>query len=199
MLIKKTLMKQIIDSKNIFMAFFFAMIITQSIAANAATDVKTDTYKDADVYLRFIQLTPGQIGSFYEGREFSKAAVEKLMASCYVTVIIKNRSNDYLWVDISKWEFIQNGKKIIQQDREYWNRQWDEINLKRAHRSTFSWTLMPAERNLYPLEDVGGRIPIPMQTKPFTVVLNFPTGENKQGKMKTVKIDNVICKQDDKT
>jgi len=154
-------------------------------------------YQDDDVYLRFIQLTPHQIGSFYEGREFKKAAVDKLTASCYVTVIIKNRSDDFLWIDIAKWEFIQNGRKIIQQDRTYWNKQWDEINLKQAHRSTFNWTLMPAERNLYPHEDVGGRIPIPMQTKPFTVVLNFPTGENKQGKTKTVKMENVICKLDD--
>jgi len=155
-------------------------------------------YTDDDVYLRFVQLTPSQIGSFYEGREFNKKAVELLMASCYVTVIIDNKSDDFLWIDIARWDFIQNGKKIIQQDRKYWAKKWDEINLKQAHRSTFSWTLMPAERNLYPDEGVGGRIPIPMQTQPFSVVLNFPTGENKQGKMKSVTIDNVVCKQDEK-
>ena len=178
-----------------------AFICCLSLFATALqADVQTQEkmiYTDDDVYLRFIQLTPQQIGSFYEGREFTKAAVDKLTASCYVTVIIKNRSNDFLWVDIAKWEFSQNGRKIIQQDRAYWNKQWDEINLKQAHRSTFNWTLMPAERNLYPQEDVGGRIPIPMQSKPFTVVLNFPTGENKQGKIKTVKMQNVICKLDD--
>jgi len=164
----------------------------------AAKD-KNLVYQDDEVYLRFIQLTPNQIGSFYEGREFSKDAVSLLMASCYVTIIIDNKSDDFLWIDIAKWKFIQNGKNIVQQDRKYWNKQWDKINLKQAHRSTFSWTLMPAERNLYPDEGVGGRIPIPMQSKPFTVVLNFPTGENKQGKMKTVKIDNVVCKQDDQS
>ncbi len=162
----------------------------------AATDDK-QVYSDDDVYLRFIQLTPRQIGSFYEGREFKKSAVKKLMKACYVTVIIKNKSTDFLWVDISKWAFSLRGKKIKQLDDAYWEKQWDEINLKQAHRSTFGWTLMPAERNLYPQEDVGGRIPIPMQTEPFSVVLNFPTGENKQGKIKSVKIDNVICKQDD--
>ncbi|WP_198265141.1 hypothetical protein [sulfur-oxidizing endosymbiont of Gigantopelta aegis] len=165
--------------------------------ANAAEEKKYD-YQDDALYLRFIQLTPLQIGSFYEGREFSKGAVDKLMASCYVTVIIKNRSNDFLWVDIAKWNFTRQGKVIKQQDRQYWDQQWDEINLKQAHRSTFNWTLMPAVRDLYPQESVGGRIPIPMQSEPFTVELNFPTGENKQGKMKTVVMDNVICKQDEK-
>lgn len=152
-------------------------------------------YNDDDVNLRFIQLTPRQIGSFYEGREFKKSAVNKLMKSCYVTVIIKNNSNDFLWVDIKKWRFRQKNKIINYQDRAYWNQQWDEIDLKQAHRSTFGWTLMPTERNLYPQEGVGGRIAIPMQTQAFTVILNFPTGENKQGKIKSVTINNMICKQ----
>jgi len=165
--------------------------------AYAATD-ENRVYQDDDVYLRFIQLAPSQIGSFYEGREFNKDAVNLLMASCYVTVIVDNKSDDFLWIDIAKWKFKQGDKNIVQQDRKYWDKQWDKINLKQAHRSTFNWTLMPAERNLYPEEGVGGRIPIPMQSKPFTVVLNFPTGENKQGKMKTVRIDNVVCKQDEK-
>jgi hypothetical protein len=172
------------------------MLTSISLNANAAEGKKYD-YQDDALYLRFIQLTPSQIGSFYEGREFAKAAVDKLMASCYVTVIIKNRSNDFLWVDIAKWNFSLQGEEIKQQDRNYWKQQWDEINLKQAHRSTFNWTLMPAERNLYPQESVGGRIPIPMQQAPFTVELNFPTGENKQGKIKTVTMNNVICKQDE--
>lgn len=175
------------------------LLFLMNLSIVSADEQKTSVYEDDDVYLRFIQLTPSQIGSFYEGREFNQAAVKKLMSSCYVTVIVKNKMNDFLWIDIAKWKFSLKGKKIIQQDRAYWEKQWDEINLKQAHRSTFSWTLMPAERNLYPDESVGGRIPIPMQTEPFTVVLNFPTGDNKRGKVKSVTIDNVICKQDKKS
>ncbi|VAW65582.1 hypothetical protein MNBD_GAMMA11-2860 [hydrothermal vent metagenome] len=175
------------------LTFFLLTLIMQQPVATA--DEK-QTYRDKDLSLRFIQLSPRQIGSFYEGREFKKTAVDMLMSSCYVTVIIQNTSDDFLWIDTDRWVFVQDGRKIIQQDRRYWSRQWDKINLKQAHRSTFSWTLMPAERNLYPQESVGGRVPIPMQTRPFTVILNFPTGENKQGKIKSVKIDNIICKQD---
>ncbi len=179
----------------------YLMIITflltvSAFNLHAATENK-NIYSDDDIYLRFIQLTPHQIASFYEGREFSKAAVDKLTASCYVTVIIKNKSDTFLWVDIAEWKFIANGKNILQQDRSYWDKQWDEIGLKQAHRSTFNWTLMPAVRDLYPQEEVGGRIPIAMQNEPFTVVLNFPTGENRQGKLKTVTMENVVCKQDE--
>ncbi len=189
-------MKPLIKYSVNLISYLVLFLIVPVLNVNAATE-KKQIYQDDDIYLRFIQLTPAQIGSFYEGREFSKAAVDKLMSSCYVTVIIKNKSKDMLWLDISAWQFSLQGKKIIQQDRAYWNKQWDEINLKQAHRSTFSWTLMPAERGLYPQEDVGGRIPIPMQSKPFTVVLNFPVGENKQGAMKTVTMHNVICKQNE--
>jgi len=189
--------KKWITMKHCISPLLFLFAISVTLHANAATD-EQKTYQDEDVSLRFVQLGPEQIGSFYEGREFKKSAVDKLMSACYVTVIINNLSDDYLWVDTARWEFIQKGKKIPQLDRSYWNKQWDEISLKQAHRSTFNWTLMPAERNLYPQENVGGRVPIQMQSEPFTVVFNFPTGKNKQGKIKTVRVDNVVCKQNDK-
>ncbi|VAW57715.1 hypothetical protein MNBD_GAMMA07-2595 [hydrothermal vent metagenome] len=153
-------------------------------------------YEDKDVMLRFVQFTPQQIGSFYEGRGFNKQAVNKLMASCYVTVIVKNKTNNILWVDLDRWEFIQQGQSFYRQSRAYWEQQWEKINLKQAHRSTFGWTLMPDVRNLYPNEGVGGRIPIPMQTQSFTLTLNFPTGDNQQGKVKSITMKNLYCKQD---
>jgi len=165
--------------------------------ASIAADKKL-IYEDDDVYMRFIEFSPEQIGAFYEGREFAKAAIDKLTASCYVTAIIENKSKDFLWLDMPRWEFKLNGKSIPQRDINYWEKQWDEINLKQAHRSTFSWTLLPTEVDLYPEEDVGGRVAIPMQTEPFVVVINFPTGKNKQGKVKTVVMENMICKQDEK-
>ena len=149
--------------------------------------------EDEDVLLRFISLSSQQIGSFYEGREFDKAAVTKLMSSCYVTVIITNKTNDILWLDLDAWTFNQNGQSFKRQTRAYWDRQWDEIGLTQAHRSTFGWTLMPDVRNLYTNESVGGRIPVPMQSKTFSVTLNFPTGANKQGKEKSIKVDDMSC------
>lgn len=153
-------------------------------------------YEDKDVFLRFVEFTPAQIGSFYEGREFSKAAIEKLTAVCYVTVIVKNKTDDILWLELDAWEFSQGEKIFPRLSRDYWQQQWDTIDLNKAHRATFGWTLMPQLRNLYPDEGVGGRIPIPVQLKPFSVTLNFPTGNNKQGKLKSFTINNLVCKQD---
>ncbi len=118
------------------------------------------------------------------------------MKSCYVTVIVKNKTTDILWLDLDEWVFKQQGKIFQRQTRDYWKKQWEAIDLPQSHRSTFGWTLMPVKRNLYPNEGVGGRIPIPMQTTPFDLTLNFPTGENRQGKVKTITMKNLACKQD---
>ncbi len=166
---------------------------------NAVADAgKKLIYTDDDVYMRFIEFSPEQIGAFYEGREFEKAAIDKLTASCYVTAIVKNKSDDFLWVDLSHWKIIKNGKLIPHRDIAYWEKQWDEINFKQAHRSTFSWTLLPQVVDLYPEEDVGGRLAIPMQSEPFDIEISFPTGKNKNKKMKTVIMKNMICKQNEK-
>lgn len=152
-------------------------------------------YEDKDVFFRVVEFTPAQIGSFYEGREFSRAAIEKLTEVCYVAVIVKNKTDDILWLDLDAWEFSQGGKIFPPLSRDYWQQQWDAIDLNKAHRATFGWTLMPQLRNLYPDEGVGGRISMPVQSKPFSVTLNFPTGNNKQGKLKSYTINNLVCKQ----
>ncbi len=188
--------------KNLILFIVSSFIILNAFNAHSmstANEISLNDkheYEDNDVFLRFIEFTPAQIGSFYEGREFSKAAIEKLTALCYVTVVVKNRTDDILWLDLDAWKFSQAGKIFTPLSRDYWQQQWDAIDMKKAHRATFGWTLMPQLRNLYPAEGVGGRIPIPMQSKPFSLTLNFPTGNNKQGKLKSLTIKNLVCKQD---
>lgn len=70
-------MKPLIKYSVNLMSYLILFLLVPVLSVSAATE-KKQIYKDADVYLRFIQLTPAQIGSFYEGREFSKAAVDKL-------------------------------------------------------------------------------------------------------------------------
>jgi len=174
------------------MIFGLLMISNCTISSSASFN-KDGIYEDNDIHMRYIQLSAQQIASFYEGREFAKTAIDKLTSSCYVTVIIKNKTADILWIDLNEWVFTGENNKIERQTRSYWNKQWDEINLKQAHRSTFGWTLMPDVRDLYPAEGVGGRVPIPMQDKPFSVIFNFPTGKDRNGKLKTVRIDGLVC------
>ena len=157
---------------------------------------KKNVYEDNEVYLRSIYRSPEQIAAFYEGREFPQAAINRITQSCYVTIILKNKTSDVLWLELDNWEFHQGKTQIFRYKRPYWNKQWDEINLKQAFRSTFGWTLMPDVRDLRAGEGVGGSIPIPMQSEKFSITLNFATGKDKKGKIKSVTLPDIHCKSD---
>jgi len=159
-----------------------------------AAENKKDVYEDEDIYLRFIYRSAEQVAAFYEGRGFPKAAIARAVQSCYVTVILKNKSDDLLWFELDNWLFHKNGKTIPRYKQTYWNKQWDEMQLKQAYRSTFGWTLFPETRDARPGESVSGNITLPMQMHPFSLTLNFARDENKKGKMKTVQLNDIYCK-----
>ena len=52
---------------------------------------------------------------------------------------------------------------------------------------------MPEVRDLRLDEGVGGSVVIPMQSAPFRVTMNFNTGADKQGPVKTVVFEDLKC------
>lgn len=158
-------------------------------------------YEDDDIMLRIVERTPENISAFYEGREFSKRAIGEILNSCYFTVIVHNKTQNTLWLELDNWQFF-GGKDFKQPikriKRNYWKKRWDIINLKQAHRSTFGWTLMPESRDLRVDEGVGGSITLPQQAKPFKVIAKFATSPDKTGSVKTVKIHGAQCVKDRK-
>ena len=153
-------------------------------------------YEDSEIMFRIIGRTPENISAFYQGREFSQKAINEILNTCYVTVIVKNKTQTTLWLELDNWKFSRDGKTIKRIKRDYWKKRWDTIDLNQAHRSTFGWTLMPESRDLRADEGVGGSIVIPMQSSPFTVIANFHTRPDKSGPVKTVKINGAKCVED---
>jgi len=160
-----------------------------------AEEKKKLTYEDKDLYVRVFLRSPEQITAFYQGREFKQQAVDQITDTCNVTVIIKNKTLDVLWLELDNWQFSQNQQPIHRYKRDYWAKQWDEIQLKQAHRSTFGWTLMPEVRDLRTDEGVGGSLYIPKQSGKFSLTLNFNTGSNKQGKKRSVNFNHLFCRK----
>lgn len=154
-------------------------------------------YSDAEVSMRLIVRTPEQLTAFYLGREFKRPAIEKILQTCFITPVIKNKKHEVLWLDLDDWRFSVNGKAIGRIKRDYWKQQWQAINLPAAHQATFGWTLMPEQRDLRRDEGVGGSVVLPMQTRPFTVTANFKTGADKKGKIKTIVFKDVRCLSDE--
>lgn len=146
---------------------------------------------------RLIPRAPEQMAAFYEARGFPKTATELIKKTCYFTAIVRNKSNQVIWLDLKYWRFYDSQNEIERIDRQYWNLQWEKIKLQQAHRSTFAWTLLPEIRNLLPNEQVGGNIVLPALTDKFTLETIFITGKNKRGSEIHAELKNIQCKKNE--
>jgi len=150
-------------------------------------------YEDAQVKVRVVMRTPDQLTAFYLGRGFNRAAIDKILETCFVTPIVHNKTLDVLWLELDEWQFSQGDKLIARIGRDYWPEKWREAGLSQAHQSTFGWTLMPEVRDLRVDEGVGGSVVIPRQTGPFKLTMKFHTGADKRGPVKTVVFEDLKC------
>jgi hypothetical protein len=137
--------------------------------------------------------TPEQMAAFYEARGFSPAAIEKIKATCFVTVHIENRSQRVMWMEPGTWKFSSNDQPLQRLGRDYWEAQWNAVGLPQANRSTFGWTQLPAVRDLQPDEPVGGNVVFPGTTITFDLEAYFRTGQDRRGKVVEVRFENVAC------
>jgi len=154
-------------------------------------------YVDNDRLFILLRLhTPEQMAAFYEARGFTPAAIERIRATCFITVHIDNKSNTVLWLDTANWRITAAGKPVRRLDRDYWDAVWDEIGLPQASRSTFGWTQLPAVRDLQPTEPVGGNLVLPRDGRTISIEADFLTGKDKRQGMVTVKFENLQCPED---
>jgi len=160
-----------------------------------AADKKLLKYQDPQMHMQIFVRTPEQLNAFYLGRHFSQTAIDRILATCFITPIIKNKTYDLLWLELDNWQFSTEDGPVQRIKRDYWKKQWQEVGLQPAHQATFGWTLMPESRDLRVDEGVGGSVVIPMQTKPFTLTAHFKTGKDKTGKPKTIVFKEVSCIQ----
>jgi len=146
-----------------------------------------------DLLIVLRQHAPEQIAAFYEARGFPAAAIERIKATCFITVHIRNRDDDVIWLDTAEWTFTSKGKPLERLDRSYWDSQWDNIKLRQASRSTFGWTQLPDVRDLQPDEPVGGNLVFPGDTERLDMTLKLPTGTNRQGEPIMLEFRDVEC------
>lgn len=153
-------------------------------------------YEDDEVLVRIVQRSPEQLTAFYLGREFNQASIDRILETCFVTPIIHNKTLEVLWLELDHWQFNRGDEAIQRIKRDYWPEKWEQSGLPQAHRSTFGWTLMPEVRDLRIDEGVGGSVVIVWQEQPFTLTMNFHTGADKQGPVKTVVFKDLECVTD---
>ena len=175
-------------SRSLLFGLFSAALITIPVAAPAHAD------EDHDIVLRASPRTPEQIAAFYEARGFPRAAIETLTQTCFVTVSFHNRGGDVVWLELSRWRFVdEHGREVKRRDRAYWNALWGKLGVPKANRATFGWTQLPEVRDLQPSEPVGGNVTLPPPSGRFRLEARFATGARKQGKDIMVTLDDLSC------
>jgi hypothetical protein len=160
---------------------------SQAHAANRAQ------HESTSLELRISTRTPQQIGAFYEARGFQKNMIAILKQQCFVTVFIKNKSDDFIWLDLSRWDFTNEDGTVTRYDRQFWKQKWQTMDIPLAHQATFRWTLLPERLDFHPNEREGGNIILPRLNKPFDITAQFPTGADGKGLPLSVNFKHIEC------
>ena len=146
------------------------------------------------VYLKATVRTPVQMAAFYEARGFPPEATSLLSKFCFVTVIIRNRSDQVVWLEPSRWTIETHDNQIFSPlTPEDWSQQWDTVGLAAAQRATFQWTQLPKIRDLQPHEPVGGNLTLRRFPGKFKLKMVFATGEKREGKPVRAEIPGLTC------
>lgn len=138
--------------------------------------------------------TPEQIVAFYLGRGFPEAAAGPLADVCMVTVSIRNKRQETVWLEPARWRFRETTGEAVQRlDRDYWNGLWARMGVPLAKRATFRWSQLPEVRDLQPDEPVGGNVALRRPKGAFSLEARFHTGADKRGEEIVINIPSLVC------
>lgn len=173
---------------------FVAVVIYGMLVMQAGNAVAANGKTVDGVYLKATVRTPVQMAAFYEARGFPVKATALLAKYCFVTVIVRNRSNRVVWLEPAHWVVqAENGPVAAPLTPEEWSKQWDVAGLPPAQRSTFQWTQLPRSRDLQPHEPVGGNIAFRRFSGKFSLKMEFATGPEREGKPIRAEFTGLDC------
>ena len=178
------------------LAGIFIGVLACSSAAAIDKPYRGPFVENDQLLVVLIPRTPEQMAAFYEARGFPRTAIERIRKTCFVTVHIENKSQSTLWLEQKNLHTTSNNKPLPRLGRDYWNAQWDDIDLPLANRSTFGWTQLPLVRDLQPGEPVGGNIVLPGTTESFDLEARFYVGKDKRSGMLVTRFENIQCPKD---
>lgn len=164
-----------------------------SASSQSIADTKRFVVENKFLKMVIIPRTAPQMAAFYEGREFPDNAIEATRGACFFTVGIENKTKDIIWLDSQHWQLSSADGPISLISKEQWKLRWKELNVPQRFQSTFRWTLLPKQLDFYPGEREGGNITILRQDQAFSLVAQFATAADKQGKPILVEFKNLRC------
>ena len=171
---------------------FLLLIASATVAAQKTLPLKVS---NENMSITFRPRSPDQMDSFYGARGFPKAMRDILKKQCFITVGIRNTSQQKIWLNLADWKFSVNGKPIKREHRDQWKQRWQDMNIPLRYQSTFRWTLIPETLDYLPGEKEGGNIILPFSKEKITLDASFATGDNKQGEVISIHYDQLQCRE----
>jgi hypothetical protein len=166
------------------------------LAAMSTAKAQRHTVENEYFRLRLVPRTPSQIAAFYEARGFPASAINQLRKACFITVSLRNKSRDIVWLEQARWKFSTPHETLTPLSRKHWQETWEALDVPRAQRATFRWTLLPEELNFLPDEAEGGNIILPRVDTPITLQAQFATRADRSGPTVSITVSNLYCATD---
>jgi hypothetical protein len=181
-----------------------SLLVLASLAASlglppgSATAQERDTYRyeDSQLVVRLTPRSPSQVAAFYEARKFPDPMIDLLREQCFITVGVRNKGPEIIWLDLNQWRIEGQGGEVTRRTRPWLNERWEEMGAPMASRSTLRWTLLPELLDLRPDEAEGGNIVLARQDDPFGIEARFNVGAERSGDAIVVRFSGVSCAQD---
>jgi len=150
-------------------------------------------FENASIKMIVIPRTREQMKAFYEGRGFPQPAIAAIAEACFMTVVIHNKTDNILWLELENWQFHNDAADARRLERAFWGQRWENLGVPMANRSTFGWTLLPEQRDLQAGEGVGGNITMAFTEHPFQLTAKFFRGADKQIAPLSVQLHQLQC------
>jgi hypothetical protein len=160
-------------------------------SVSAAENPAVPTFEDENLRLRLSPRSTEQMAGFFEARGFPAAMIQQLSGYCFFTVVIKNKMNKPLWLDLSEWEFLTDQQRLSRIPRSSWPSIWEALHIPLAAQATFRWTLLPESLQFYANESEGGNIILQKTDRPFVLRARFAVGA--KGDPLIATINGVRC------
>ena len=178
-------------SRTFLWLIVFSIFLSPPVFAEKKKD--KNRYEDDDIAFRVVPRPPDNIIAFYQGRGFPARAIEEIKKTCYVTFLMRNRSDTIIWLDLDNWRFSSEDPGFKRLKRPFWKEKWKALDLPLSHQATFGWSLLPEVRDLQVDEGVGGSVTFTFTDKPIVVEARLKLGKNKDKGEKILRFDDVRC------